>query len=86
MTEIAQAQKRTIDRMQVRLEHLDKLLSLAGEVIITSANLQDLERRATRPRTRAARCPRTVSMSSRAAMKPLVVSARISINWSWPSV
>ncbi len=47
MTEIAQAQKRTIDRMQVRLEHLDKLLSLAGEVIITSANLQDLERRAT---------------------------------------
>ena len=47
MTEIAQVNKRTIDRMQVRLEHLDKLLSLAGEVIITSANLQDLERRAT---------------------------------------
>ncbi len=47
MTEIAQINKRTIDRMQVRLEHLDKLLSLAGEVIITSANLQDLERRAT---------------------------------------
>jgi len=45
MTEVAQIQKQTIDRMQVRIEHLDKLLSLAGEVIITSANMQDLERR-----------------------------------------
>lgn len=46
MTEVATVQKRTVDRMQVRLEHLDTLLALAGEVIITSANLQDLERRA----------------------------------------
>jgi len=46
MTEIAQAGRGMVDRMQVRIEHLDKLLSLAGEVIITSANLQDLERRA----------------------------------------
>lgn len=47
MTEIATIQNRTVDRMQVRLEHLDTLLSLAGEVIITAANLQDLERRTT---------------------------------------
>lgn len=46
MTDVATIQKRTVDRMQVRIEHLDTLLSLAGEVIITSANLQDLERRA----------------------------------------
>ncbi|MBN1825845.1 MAG: chemotaxis protein CheW [Candidatus Eisenbacteria bacterium] len=46
MTEIAQTERRSVDRMHVRIEHLDKLLSLAGEVIITSANLQDLERRA----------------------------------------
>jgi len=46
MSEVATIQKRTVDRMQVRIEHLDTLLSLAGEVIITSANLQDLERRA----------------------------------------
>ncbi len=45
MTEVVAVQKRTVDRMQVRLEHLDTLLGLAGEVIITSANLQDLERR-----------------------------------------
>jgi chemotaxis protein histidine kinase CheA len=45
MTKVATVQKRTVDRMQVRLEHLDTLLGLAGEVIITSANLQDLERR-----------------------------------------
>jgi chemotaxis protein histidine kinase CheA len=45
MTQIAQANQRGPKRMQVRLEHLDKLLSLAGEVIITSANLQDMERR-----------------------------------------
>ncbi|MEZ4389087.1 MAG: ATP-binding protein [Candidatus Krumholzibacteriia bacterium] len=46
MTEIATQQTRTLDRMQVRIAHLDTLLSLAGEVIITAANLQDLERRA----------------------------------------
>ncbi len=46
MTEVTTTQSRTVDRMQVRIEHLDTLLSLAGEVIITSANLQDLERRA----------------------------------------
>lgn len=46
MSDVAAVQTRTVDRMQVRLEHLDTLLALAGEVIITSANLQDLERRA----------------------------------------
>ena len=46
MSDVATLQKRSVDRMQVRLEHLDTLLSLAGEVIITSANLQDLERQA----------------------------------------
>ncbi|MDY0109531.1 MAG: ATP-binding protein [Candidatus Krumholzibacteria bacterium] len=46
MTDVTTVHRRTVDRMQVRLEHLDTLLSLAGEVIITSANLQDLERRA----------------------------------------
>ncbi|MBD3222046.1 hypothetical protein GF314_12475 [bacterium] len=46
MTDVATTQKRTVDRMQVKLDHLDTLLSLAGEVIITAANLQDLERRA----------------------------------------
>lgn len=45
MTDIATRSKRTVDRMQVKIEHLDTLLSLAGEVIITAANLQDLERR-----------------------------------------
>ncbi len=46
MAEIAQsdAGTRTIDRMMVRIEHLDKLLGLAGEVIITSSNLHDLQR------------------------------------------
>ncbi len=52
MTEIAQTNTRTVDRMQVRIEHLDKLLSLAGEVIITSANLQDLERQVQQAVTR----------------------------------
>ena len=45
MTELLQVRRGTIDRMQVRITHLDRLLSLAGEVIITSANLQELERR-----------------------------------------
>lgn len=45
MTELLQVRRGTIDRMQVRISHLDRLLSLAGEVIITSANLQELERR-----------------------------------------
>ena len=45
MTENMQLHGRTPQKMQVRLEHMDKLLSLAGEVIITSANLQDMERR-----------------------------------------
>ncbi|MFW5857801.1 MAG: ATP-binding protein, partial [Planctomycetota bacterium] len=44
MPEVAQLGKRTVDRMQVRIEHLDKLLGLAGEVIITSANLHELQR------------------------------------------
>ena len=35
---------RTVDRMTVRIEHLDKLLNLAGEVIITSSTLHDLQR------------------------------------------
>ncbi|MDR1492246.1 MAG: chemotaxis protein CheW [Planctomycetaceae bacterium] len=34
----------TVDRMTVRIEHLDKLLNLAGEVIITSSTLHDLQR------------------------------------------
>ncbi|MDR3234603.1 MAG: Hpt domain-containing protein [Planctomycetaceae bacterium] len=33
-----------VDRMLVRLEHLDKLLNLAGEVIITSSTLHELQR------------------------------------------
>ena len=35
---------RGVDRMLVRLEHLDKLLNLAGEVIITSSTLHELQR------------------------------------------
>ncbi|MGL6225916.1 MAG: ATP-binding protein [Thermoguttaceae bacterium] len=35
---------RTIDRMMVRIEHLDKLLNLAGEVIITSSTLHEVQR------------------------------------------
>ncbi len=35
---------RAVDRMTVRIEHLDKLLNLAGEVIITSSTLHDLQR------------------------------------------
>ncbi|MDR1925134.1 MAG: chemotaxis protein CheW [Planctomycetaceae bacterium] len=38
------AQQRGVDRMLVRLEHLDKLLNLAGEVIITSSTLHELQR------------------------------------------
>jgi len=37
-------QNRGVDRMLVRLEHLDKLLNLAGEVIITSSTLHELQR------------------------------------------
>ena len=44
MPEIAQTRQRTVDRMMVRIEHLDQLLGLAGEVIITSSNLHELER------------------------------------------
>jgi chemotaxis protein histidine kinase CheA len=33
-----------VDRMLVRIEHLDKLLNLAGEVIITSSTLHELQR------------------------------------------
>lgn len=45
MTDTAQqAGARRIDRMMVRLEHLDKLLSLAGEVIITSSTMHELQR------------------------------------------
>ncbi|MDR0610440.1 MAG: chemotaxis protein CheW [Planctomycetaceae bacterium] len=39
-----QIQARGVDRMLVRLEHLDKLLNLAGEVIITSSTLHELQR------------------------------------------
>ncbi|MCK4303846.1 MAG: chemotaxis protein CheW [Candidatus Eisenbacteria sp.] len=46
MAKVAQLKTQSVDRMHVRLEHLDTLLGLAGEVIITSANLQELERRA----------------------------------------
>ena len=38
------SQNRSVDRMLVRLEHLDKLLNLAGEVIITSSTLHELQR------------------------------------------
>ena len=37
-------QNRGVDRMLVRIEHLDKLLNLAGEVIITSSTLHELQR------------------------------------------
>ncbi|MDR1054184.1 MAG: Hpt domain-containing protein [Planctomycetaceae bacterium] len=37
-------QQHGLDRMLVRLEHLDKLLNLAGEVIITSSTLHELQR------------------------------------------
>ena len=37
-------QSRGVDRMLVRIEHLDKLLNLAGEVIITSSTLHELQR------------------------------------------
>ncbi|MDR0520867.1 MAG: chemotaxis protein CheW [Planctomycetaceae bacterium] len=40
----AAAPNRGVDRMLVRLEHLDKLLNLAGEVIITSSTLHELQR------------------------------------------
>lgn len=43
-TEQGQIQGRGVDRMLVRLEHLDKLLNLAGEVIITSSTLHELQR------------------------------------------
>ncbi|GHT21060.1 hypothetical protein FACS189419_01350 [Planctomycetales bacterium] len=38
------APNKGVDRMLVRLEHLDKLLNLAGEVIITSSTLHELQR------------------------------------------
>ncbi|MDR1963989.1 MAG: Hpt domain-containing protein [Planctomycetaceae bacterium] len=41
---VNQIQARGVDRMLVRLEHLDKLLNLAGEVIITSSTLHELQR------------------------------------------
>ena len=44
MTEMPLQINRTVDRMTVRIEHLDKLLNLAGEVIITSSTLHDLQR------------------------------------------
>ncbi|MGL4594103.1 MAG: ATP-binding protein [Thermoguttaceae bacterium] len=40
----ANSPSRGVDRMLVRLEHLDKLLNLAGEVIITSSTLHELQR------------------------------------------
>lgn len=45
MINVTQTGRQTAEKMQVRIDHLDQLLSLAGEVIITSANLQDLERK-----------------------------------------
>lgn len=44
MADISQTAKRSVDRMMVRIEHLDKLLGLAGEVIITSSTLHELQR------------------------------------------
>ena len=44
MTEMQLQTNRAVDRMTVRIEHLDKLLNLAGEVIITSSTLHDLQR------------------------------------------
>jgi len=44
MSDIQLQTNRTVDRMTVRIEHLDKLLNLAGEVIITSSTLHDLQR------------------------------------------
>jgi len=44
MAEIQLQTNRAVDRMTVRIEHLDKLLNLAGEVIITSSTLHDLQR------------------------------------------
>ena len=43
-TTASSVQARGVDRMLVRLEHLDKLLNLAGEVIITSSTLHELQR------------------------------------------
>jgi chemotaxis protein histidine kinase CheA len=44
MSDIHPTQNRGVDRMLVRIEHLDKLLNLAGEVIITSSTLHALQR------------------------------------------
>ena len=44
MTDMNVNQNRGVDRMLVRIEHLDKLLNLAGEVIITSSTLHELQR------------------------------------------
>jgi two-component system chemotaxis sensor kinase CheA len=44
MSEANPNQVRGVDRMLVRIEHLDKLLNLAGEVIITSSTLHELQR------------------------------------------
>ncbi len=44
MSTASTAPTRSVDRMLVRLEHLDKLLNLAGEVIITSSTLHELQR------------------------------------------
>jgi len=44
MSEANPNQARGVDRMLVRIEHLDKLLNLAGEVIITSSTLHELQR------------------------------------------
>jgi len=44
MSDANMIQARGVDRMLVRLEHLDKLLNLSGEVIITSSTLHELQR------------------------------------------
>lgn len=42
MSDVSSA--RSVDRMVVKIEHLDKLLNLAGEVIINSSTLHELQR------------------------------------------
>ncbi|MBI5814446.1 MAG: chemotaxis protein CheW [Nitrospinae bacterium] len=45
MTEGEKSQKAAIDRMMVKISHLDTLLNLVGEVIITSNNMTTTNRR-----------------------------------------
>ena len=45
MSEAEKSQKAAIDRMMVKIDHLDTLLNLVGEVIITSNNITTTNRR-----------------------------------------